>query len=265
VSGRTKSGIGLYGVQDDTGNYGYVGGPYYGVFGRGYGESGIGVIGWSSENHGVKGYSGSHHHAAVYGENTDGYGLYGLHTSPSWTAPAVYGKNEGSGAGVLGRSMEDGDGVIGEASKAGGTGVKGVANHNGSVAIHGEGKYGADAGLFEGDVTVKDGEYRKEYSGGLEARTAPAAYGTIYSNGLATTIQSGTGNFSVAWTGSQYEITITGENYNVYTYTTVITPIGSSARMASTNSISGKLIVYLNNLSGNRTYGSFQFVVYRTY
>jgi hypothetical protein len=74
--------------------------------------SSYGVSGLSTNSHGVQGFSNSHYHAAIYGNNTKGYGVYGEHTDPGYTAPAVYGKNSGSGSGILGDAVS-GQGVIG--------------------------------------------------------------------------------------------------------------------------------------------------------
>ncbi len=51
---------------------------------------------------------------AIYGESVEGSGVKGLHTHPSQTAPAVFGWNTGSGAGVYGLSTYD-MGVVGVA------------------------------------------------------------------------------------------------------------------------------------------------------
>ncbi len=61
-------------------------------------------------------YSTDHGGAAFHGVSTEGKGVYGEHTHPNWTAPAVLGKNSGSGAGVLGSTYSSpGEGVYGVA------------------------------------------------------------------------------------------------------------------------------------------------------
>jgi hypothetical protein len=71
--------------------------------------------------------------------------------------------------------------------------------------------------------------------------TTPVAYGAIDYDG---SVLSGSGNFSCSWdsTYKRYEITITSYSYIVWDYTTVVTALGDPL-MASTNSISGKLLV----------------------
>ena len=50
--------------------------------------------------------------AAIYGESEKGHGVMGLHTHPTQTEPAVYGRNTGSGPGVDGTSTYH-QGVVG--------------------------------------------------------------------------------------------------------------------------------------------------------
>lgn len=129
---------------------------------------------------------------------------------------------------------------------------------------------GPDFGAFiEGDLLLNDnlevnGEALKFYNGGGFAPMAPLAYGFINFNG---TVSSGSGNFTCTWNASsmRYEITISGESYFFSQYATTVTPAsGTIARMATTSSVSGNLIVYMLDPlnAGNRTQTSFQFVVY---
>ena len=94
------------------------------------------------------------------------------------------------------------------------------------------------------------------------ANLLPIAYGNIKNDG---TINVGTGNFTCVWTGTQYEITITGENYFWESYMTMITPhAGSGAVTAVTASVSSKLIVKILNGTGSSIAGrGFQFIVYK--
>jgi hypothetical protein len=62
----------------------------------------IGVGGAADGGYGVAGVSNSHFHAAVYGENTEGTGVLGKHTSTGYVSPGVHGQNTGAGCGVLG-------------------------------------------------------------------------------------------------------------------------------------------------------------------
>ena len=73
--------------------------------------------------------------------------------------------------------------------------------------------------------------------------TDAIAYGAIDFNGA---VLSGSGNFSCSWnaTYKRYEITITSYSYFYADYTTVVTPL-SNPIIASTDSVSGKLLVYI--------------------
>ena len=75
--------------------------------------------------------------------------------------------------------------------------------------------------------------------------SAPIAFGFINSNG---SVASSSGNVSCTWSGSRYEITITGESYFYNSYITVITLCDprSTMVMIRTDSASGKLLVYLS-------------------
>jgi len=89
----------------------------------------------------------------------------------------------------------------------------------------------------------------------------PIAYATVAEDG---TVTNGTPNVSVSWNASgAYEVTITNENYNFRSYTTVATVIGSLPVIATTNSKSNKLVIFLSDLSGAKVKSSFQFVVYK--
>ena len=65
----------------------------------------------TANEHGVQGYSSSHTHAGVYGQSSEGTGVWGKHTDPSYTSPGVFGENTGNGVGVLG-DAGSGTGVI---------------------------------------------------------------------------------------------------------------------------------------------------------
>ncbi len=91
----------------------------------------------------------------------------------------------------------------------------------------------------------------------------PIAYAFIGSDG---TKASGTSNVSCTWdpTSSGYEITIAGETYFYSYYATTVTPLSSKGvRTAATNSLTGKLLVYIYDESGSKVQSSFQFVTYK--
>jgi|WetSurSiteA1Bulk_404760.scaffolds.fasta_scaffold45336_2 hypothetical protein len=89
------------------------------------------------------------------------------------------------------------------------------------------------------------------------------AWGTVLANSI--TANPGSGNWTCVWnaTYSYYEITITGEVYFYTSYHTSITPLTGSARVVTTNSISGKLVVYMYTLAGTQVQSAFSFSVIR--
>lgn len=120
------------------------------------------------------------------------------------------------------------------------------------------------AGEFDGDVVV-DGDIQRTYNG-AEASAAPIAYGYVNASGGT---ESGTSNFSCMWnsTGNRYEITISNESYFFSRYTALITPGSSSTpRLASTSSLSGRLLVYILDPTAGfaRVQSPFQFAVFKT-
>jgi len=97
-----------------------------------------------------------------------------------------------------------------------------------------------------------------------ETILSPIALGNISSSGV---LNSGTPNIqSVVWNSasSRYEIEITGVNYHFNNFITVVTPTSTTAAsIVSTNSVSGKLLVYIRNTSGTLVQSGFHFVVYK--
>jgi len=91
----------------------------------------------------------------------------------------------------------------------------------------------------------------------------PLAYGRIASDG---SISSSTSNVtSSVWnsTYDRYEITISDESYYGPTFPTIVTPSGSSPRIACSSSVSGMLLVHLFSLSGDDVQCAFSFVIYK--
>ena len=113
----------------------------------------------------------------------------------------------------------------------------------------------------DGDVHAT-GEITKAYTAGTSNRATPIAYAFINSDG---SVSSGTPNVSCAWNaGSErYEVTITGENYYYNKYVTVVTVSGGSPNVATTSSVSNKLLVYIWGLDSNKKQARFQFVTYK--
>lgn len=111
-----------------------------------------------------------------------------------------------------------------------------------------------------GNIEVT-GEINKPDATGA-ANLLPIAYGNISSAG---TINSSSGNIACIWNSSlsRYEITITGESFIYISYITTVTSNSSSPLIANVNSVSGKLLITLTNLSNVKVQDSFSFVVYK--
>ncbi|MDP8201672.1 MAG: tail fiber domain-containing protein [Candidatus Tenebribacter burtonii] len=108
---NTGTGYGVYGKNDDSGNYGYLGGTYYGVYGHSY-TSHPGVYGYNTSlcGCGVVGYStddmsfGGNFEGGMYGvfgmviPGGDGsyWGVYGSVSGGTGTNYAVYGYTGGN-------------------------------------------------------------------------------------------------------------------------------------------------------------------------
>jgi hypothetical protein len=92
----------------------------------------------------------------------------------------------------------------------------------------------------------------------------PIAYGNISENGIKN-MASTTDNVSVARLGNGfYEITITGEMYDMMNYTTIATLNNENIfGFISSGSTSGKLTVYTANSWGVAYDRFFTFVVYK--
>jgi hypothetical protein len=88
------------------------------------------------------------------------------------------------------------------------------------------------------------------------------AFANIRDDGF---IRSGSPNvISCIWTGSHYEIEISGESYHYTTHTTVVTTIGNPY-VCGTDSVGGKLVIEVYDNSGSpiQPSGGFQFVTYK--
>ncbi len=190
VYGRNfGNGAGLTGLSDDdvagndsgVGVYGSSGGldafpPLNtGVFGTGYGQNAVGVVGkavgpasvgvegfssasvgvqgWSTTGTGIRGSSGTG--GGVFGQSQSGNGVYG--DTSGGGSSGVYGRNFANGNGVTG--ISDGPGVVGASGgyetppAVGQLGVFGVAYGSNAVGIRGK-AVGPDsfAGYFDGRV-----------------------------------------------------------------------------------------------------------------
>ncbi len=122
-------------------------------------------------------------------------------------------------------------------------------------------KVTAAADLVVGEDVQIDGVMTKDYGTNQYRHVSPTAYGVFRQNG---TRDSGTPNITAVWNavGEWYELTIAGESISFLDDSAFVTPQGLTPLIATTGSFSGKLLVYLTNLSGNRVQGPFQVIVY---
>ncbi|MBI3260650.1 MAG: hypothetical protein HYZ54_14420 [Ignavibacteriae bacterium] len=195
----------------------------------------------------------------VVGSSVGGIGVFGNATSSTASNYGVWGQSASSiGTAVYaGATATEGKnyGLSAQAVSDSGIAVYGV-NTSTSAAAY--------AGNFKGKVNVS-GDITKTYSATAanpERRAMPICYGTVNAN---ATIASGTPNFSCSWDGAGfYVIQIEGENYNSPNYTTVITPIGGTPLIATSNTLTGTfLTVRIFNLTGTNVQNGFSFVVYK--
>lgn len=291
---NTGNGDGVVGTHEISGNYGILGSEICGVYGCGYGTTGVrgysdtdwavygsipndstrtAIVGAiTADNGGTLWVSNS----GVSGSSQDGYGVSGR----TIEGVGVYGKQDNSGNyGHLGTTAS---GVYGHSSSGYGGFFVGNGYFSGSVGIGDETPTGklqvagdevriGNAGTVndatgDGDLYVEntlevDGNITKSYSAGTNNPAVPIAYANISSTGV---INAGTPNVSCTWnsTSSRYEITITGEYYAYSSYVTVVTPVTADT-VARATSLSGKLIIYITDLSGTAGQGVFQFITYK--
>ncbi len=104
-----------------------------------------------------------------------------------------------------------------------------------------------------------DGELNQSKTG--SANMLPVAYGTI---GAAGNVLAGSGNFTCTYNniGKRFEITITGESFNVNSCTALITCVGNTPRIGTVNSSGGVMYVFIFNDTGVSDVCQFHFVVY---
>jgi hypothetical protein len=191
------------------------------------------------------GAGGSPNNPAAWVEN--GGSAYGL---------IAYGQTGGLGGVCL---QDGGFGVVGQISSgANGVAVRATNSVSGLAANLGTDTY---AGNFFGDVLVS-GMISKRYTSTTDDPAIPIAYGFINTNG---TVAAATPNVSCVWnSGSQwYEVTITGESYFFNDYATVVTGVGTSAHITTTDSTGGKLLVLVFDAAGARIQNQFQFATFK--
>jgi hypothetical protein len=156
-----------------------------------------------------------------------------------------------------------------------------IGGSNGNVLFNNNNVIGGDAGLFwdntnkrlgvgkatpgyaldvTGTVNITD-KVVKASTTGATHNLLPIAYGNISAAGG---FNAGSDNFSCAWTGSYYQIIISGESYGDSDYVTNVTIASlSSAVVAKAYSSIGRLTVYFYDNSGNPVQSPFMFVTYK--
>jgi hypothetical protein len=207
--------------------------------------SGSGIAANSTSGSGVYGSSATANGVYGVGNSTiNGSGLYG--TAPFVGVWGTATGTTGRWGGYFNSQASTGIGVMGVAASITGTtyGVYGsVTSPDGY------------AGYFDGNVKAT-GEVRGQNT------ALPIAYGFVNSNG---TLAKGSPNVSSTWSGSNYEITITGENYFWTDYVTQVTlTSGCDYRnSARTGSVGGKLLVDIYGSTGVNVQCYFQFVTYK--
>ncbi len=151
-----------------------------------------------------------------------------------------------SGRGVTGSSSTE-DGVLGFSTS--GTGVDGQSSS------------GIGVRAFSSTGTALQVDGNAVFNGNITSPLVPIALGFINTDGTKSV---GTPNFTSTWVAAstRYEITITGQSYLYNKFVTVVTPTcaGYSAR---TSSVSGKLLVFVDNTAGSPAQCNFQFVTYK--
>jgi len=120
---------------------------------------------------------------------------------------------------------------------------------------------GVGGDLSVGNILSVENDITKDYGTNEYTPAIPIAYGTFGPDG---TRYSGTKNLTAVWdvSSASYLLTIESKFYNYANFSAMVTPIGISATFAITNSVSGKLKIYLKNLSGVNTQSGFQVVIY---
>jgi hypothetical protein len=165
-------------------------------------------------------------------------------------------KGDKGDAGLEGSKGDKGDtgaqGPKGDKGDAGAQGPKGDKGDTGAQGTKGD----------KGDTGVQG---PKGYIGaqGPAGLDKYIAFGCIDENG---TILSGSGNFTCAWEASNkwYRITISGEDYVYYNYTTVVTPVNSDYIHCFHSSVDGDLLIYaIDKYYYDESQSKFDFMVFK--
>jgi len=197
--------------------------------------------------------------AGLYAYSDTWHAVLGINSNSN---AAVMGRNDGTGPGVKGQNQSTGPAITGYASTGNLLELYTTPGPNLKLSVN-------NSGDLQTTGTIESTSGGFKFPDGTVQTTAavyggPIAYGVISSDG---TVSSATANVSCTWNGTsnRYEITISGENYLLSSYVTVVTPTatGGAVRIAITDSVSGKLLVYLYDTSGTKVQDDFHFVTYK--
>jgi hypothetical protein len=250
VHGYSSSGYGVYGSHSG-GNYGYLGGDDYGVWGEDAVSGNIGVLGTggyavygqyggtlnsgglggsdkgvygtcSSTGYGVYGISGDGY--GVYGISGGGYGVYGKSESPSTGTIATYGYHDDDADGTDYHYSSTMCGVVGHAEYGNDyhCGVQGLT-YSGDPGNRASGVHGRFDDLYTiwGSLAYKSST-DNYYGGYFTSYTAGA--GKSFSGNeaqMAVGLGSWGDLFGADIHGKVYGIYAEGGNYSLYSHGTV--------------------------------------------
>ena len=141
----TDGCVGVEGLQTQSGNYGYLGWVFGGVFGSS--QTAVGVRGESNTGVGVAGTSESN--VGVSGGSTSGTGVKGVHEGTTGEAPAIYG--ETASTEQLASAV---DGFVSSTNP--GANSAAVRGRNGGTSGNGFGVWGSHDGTGVGVLGTSD-------------------------------------------------------------------------------------------------------------
>jgi len=190
-----------------------------------------------------------------FGTGTGSIGLEGQYLGEHAQGTGVVGTTDAIDPGQIG--------VSGSATGTDGIGVKGEADTgSNAIGVLGSSTTGL-AGRFEGNVHVT-GKITRAYTSGTSNQATPIAYGFVNAAGsLGATASTPNLTSTYDSVNKRYNIAISGEGYSVSNDVTAVTPVGSSPLIATTNSLSGHLLVKIFNLNGTAVQTGFDLVVYK--
>ncbi len=150
VSGLCDDGcVGVEGRQTTTGNYGWLGSLFSGVYAGSNAQPGI--IGMSGSSSGIQGHSDS----AIGVEGVSGDGSSYSPTGPVYEHPGMWAESDTAFGIVTSSDGSFAGGIAAFALGSDGRAVQGIASSSGGTAIYGVASGSASrAGYFQGDVVI---------------------------------------------------------------------------------------------------------------